>query len=200
VSSAPALGAHKHRDRPFVVQVAGLLRDPGSRRRVELSAPIDDLAVSGSRVPDGAPVTIEALLESVHEGILVTGTVSASWEGECRRCLEPARGELRLDVRELCVEEGDVETTYALTADELDLEPIAHDACILELPLAPLCKEGCLGLCPECGANRNLELCACGPAPDSRWGPLVMLEDVAPQARSAQGATRPDTAASETTE
>ena len=193
-------GPRKHRERAFVVQVAGLLREPGSRRRVVLAGPIEDLAVSGSRVPEGEPVTVEVLLESVHDGILVTGTVSARWEGDCRRCLETASGVLELDVRELCVEEGDVETTYALASDELDLEPIAHDACILALPLAPLCKEGCLGLCPECGANRNLELCSCGRAPDPRWGPLVLLGEGALQARSARGARRPEQAASETTE
>jgi uncharacterized protein len=200
VSSAPAPGVRKHRERTFVVPVASLLREPGARRHVELTGSIEDLSVSGSRVPGGAPVAVDVLLESVHGGILVTGTVTAEWEGECRRCLEIARGVLSLEVRELCVEGGDVETTYSLTADELDLEPIAHDACILGLPLAPLCKEGCLGLCPECGADRNLEPCSCGPAPDDRWGPLVLLGEGAQPARSVQGATRHDTAASENTE
>lgn len=200
MTAAQAGTARRHRDRPFVVQVAALLREPGTRRQVVASAPIEDLAVSGSRVPEGAPVTLEALLESVHGGILVTGTVAASWGGECRRCLEPARGAISVGVRELCVEGGDVETTYELTGDELDLEPIAHDACILELPLAPLCREGCLGLCPECGANRNLEQCSCRPEPDPRWGPLALVRDGAPQARAVPGAARPDTAASKTTE
>lgn len=191
----------KGRDRPFVVPVAALLREPGSRRQVTCSGPIDELSVSGSRVPEGVPVTFEGLLESVHGGILVTGTVSAPWSGECRRCLETAEGFLEVEVRELCVEEGDVETTYGLTAEELDLEPIAHDACILELPLAPLCMEGCLGLCPECGANRNLQPCSCRPAPDPRWGVLTLLEgDGAPQARAQAGAKGSDPAAHKTTE
>jgi uncharacterized protein len=161
---------------------------------VSVSAPIEELAVSGSAVPHGSPVTIEALLESVHGGILVTGTVTASWEGECRRCLEQARGELSCQVRELCVEEGDVETTYRLSGDELDLEPIAHDACILDLPLAPLCSEGCLGICPECGVNRNFESCSCEPAPDPRWGALGDLKGMTSQARpekTPHGPTRP---------
>jgi len=193
-------GSRRHRGRPFVVAVAGLLREPGSRRQVEVDAPIEDLAVSGSHVPDGALVHVSALLESVHDGILVSGTVSAKWEGACRRCLDEARGELCVPVRELCVEGGDVETTYALLGDELDLEPIAHDACILELPLAPLCNEGCLGLCPECGVNRNLEQCSCDPAPDPRWGPLALLGGGAPQARVASSAAGPEPVPGETTE
>ncbi|MDA8292425.1 MAG: DUF177 domain-containing protein [Actinomycetota bacterium] len=158
------------------------------------------LEVSGSRVPEGSPVRASVLLESVHGGILVSGTVSAGWTGACRRCLEDASGALSVPVRELCVEGGDVETTYALVGDELDLEPIAHDACILELPLAPLCREGCLGLCPECGADRNRERCSCGPAPDPRWGPLVALAGEAPQARAARSAVGPGRGPGETTE
>lgn len=177
MSVAAPPGARRVRDRPFVVPVAGLLREPGSRRRVTVAAPIPDLAVSGSRVRSDEQVRVDVLLESVHRGILVTGTVAASWEGSCRRCLGGARGELSVEVRELCVQDGDADTTYELAGDELDLEPIAHDACILELPLAPLCSEECLGLCPECGANRNLELCTCAAPLDPRWEALVALRD-----------------------
>jgi uncharacterized protein len=162
-------------DHPFVVEVGALRRAPGTRRSIEVLAEIPELFVSGSRVPEQAPVRFAGVLESVHDGILVTGVVEAPWEGECRRCLEPARGQVRASLRELAVEHGDEETTYALDPEELDLEPIVHDVCILELPLAPLCDEGCLGLCPDCGANRNLEPCSCSPFVDSRFAPLVLL-------------------------
>ena len=56
--------------------------------------------------------------------------------------------------------DGD-EEAYPLTGDELDLEPLARDAVLLELPLAPLCSEDCRGLCPQCGANWNTEPCDC---------------------------------------
>ena len=167
---------HTHRvEHPFLVGVAALRRQPGARRHLELEGELEDLAVSSSAVPAGATVRFDAVLESVHDGILVTGTVRAPWQGECRRCLEAASGELEVFVRELCVEAGDEETTYPLRAEELDLEPIVHDACILNLPLAPLCSDGCLGLCPSCGANRNLEPCACAPVRDDRWAALAAL-------------------------
>jgi len=177
-------------DRSFVVPVGALRRAPGSRRRVQVESELEGLSVSGSHVPEGQPVRLEAVLEAVHDGILVSGTVTTLWAGGCRRCLEEARGELRVEVRELCVEDGDEETTYALGPEELDLAPIAHDACILDLPLAPLCSEECLGLCPECGANRNLERCACVPSPDPRWAQLVLLpggEPDDPQHRQGRG-------------
>ncbi|HVB06417.1 MAG TPA: DUF177 domain-containing protein [Acidimicrobiales bacterium] len=161
---------------PFVVEVAALRREPGSARRVSLAGPMTGLGVPTSTVAEGEPVCIDALLESVSEGILVTGVVRARWEGECRRCLERATGPLEVEVRELCVEEpDDEETTYRLDGDLLDLAPLVHDACILELPLAPLCSEECLGICAECGANRNAEACACVAPVDPRWGALAAL-------------------------
>jgi uncharacterized protein len=145
--------------RGLVVPVAALRKVPGSRLPVETSLAADGYFVSGSRIEDGAPVVVDVVLESAHEGVVVTGTVRAHWVGECRRCLEAAEGDLGLQIRELCVEGADGETTYAIRNDEIDLGEIVHDACILDLPLAPLCRQDCRGLCPQCGANWNLETC-----------------------------------------
>lgn len=177
-------------ERPFLVEVGELRSAPGTRRKVHLEGSLSELAVSGSAVPEDATITFDGVLESVHEGILVSGVVTSPWSGACRRCLGEAHGELSSTVRELCVEHGDEEITYHLEGDELDLESLVHDACILELPLAPLCGEGCLGLCPECGADRNLEPCSCVPAPDPRWAGLTVLA-------GGEGSTRASDAASE---
>ncbi len=169
--------------------VGELRRQSGRRREVELEGPIEDLEVQGQRVDRDPPVRFSGVLESVHEGILVTGVVRARWTGTCRRCLSPAHGEIEVEVRELCVEHGDEETTYPLQGDWLDLEPIVHDACILELPLAPLCQPGCLGLCPTCGADRNREPCTCAPVSDPRWAGLAGWSG--PQAGADEGRGRP---------
>jgi uncharacterized protein len=157
------------------VGVAALRKRPGSRRRLKVLGPIAELEVSNSRVRDGSDVDVDVVLESMLGGIVVTGTVEATWEGECRRCLEPATGRLAARVREIFSDDADPELSYAMTADWLDLEPLAHDACILELPLAPLCGPDCLGLCPECGANRNHETCTCKEKTDPRWAALAGL-------------------------
>ena len=188
MSATNRAAAYRRRDEhPFTVEIGELRRSPGMRRHVHLEGSLSDLAVSGSAVPEGAAIAVDGLLESVHDGILLTGTVRAPWSGPCRRCLKEARGEVVVAVRELCVEHGDEETTYHLQGDQLDLGPIVHDACILELPLAPLCGEGCLGICPECGADRNVEPCSCAPAPDPRWGGLSVLT-----AGLAAGVAEPD--------
>jgi len=160
---------------PFVVPVGALRQRPGTRRQVLASGPLEDLSVSDSAVPPERDVVLDVVLESFSGGITVAGTVSAPWSGRCRRCLEEASGTLVASVREICSQNPDLDLDYALDGDWLDLEPVAHDACILELPLAPLCGPDCLGLCPTCGVNLNLTSCSCVESADPRWGALAAL-------------------------
>ena len=166
-------------DHPFVVTVTALRRHPGSRRPVELDGPLPGLKVSGSGVPDDAPVHAELLLEGLQgDAVLATGTVTSPWEGACRRCLGTASGTLSVEVRELFEATSDEEETYPLEGDRVDLEPLVRDAVLLELPQAPLCMEECKGLCPTCGINRNEGTCTCEPTTrDPRWAALDELKE-----------------------
>ncbi len=160
----------------FLVEIGVIRRHPGSRREVRLEGVLGELAVSFANVPEDQPIFLEAVLEQVHEGILVTGSLHTVWRGECGRCLMPAEGILETDVRELYAEKIDDEMVYKMTADTMDLEPLVHDACILNLPLSPLCKPDCKGLCPACGANLNEESCNCEAPNDPRWASLSLLK------------------------
>lgn len=162
--------------RPFVVHVARLRRVRGTRWHEIRSGVVEDLAGLASSVPEGAEVQADVTLESIAGGISVAGVVSAPWVGECRRCLDPSSGTLRIKVLEHYTEAGDGSDTYPLVDDEIDLEPMVHDAVVLELPLAPLCRPDCQGLCPSCGANRNEEDCGCETREiDPRWAALGAL-------------------------
>lgn len=164
--------------RPFLVNVGGLRRVPGERRREVRSGPLPGLEVTGSAVPPDAEVTVDVMLDSVPGGVVATGSVSAPWRGECRRCLGEATGTLSADVREVFEEDFDPEQTYPLRGDQLDLAPLVRDSVMLELPLAPLCREDCAGICPTCGADRNVAPCACDSATtDPRWAALDALGD-----------------------
>ncbi|MGH9171482.1 MAG: YceD family protein [Acidimicrobiales bacterium] len=147
--------------RAWLVPVGALRRHSGSAREVEIHAPLPGMAITYARVPDESAVSFKGKVTSTVGGVVVDGTAQARYEGECRRCLEEASGELVVAVREVCLDHPDPELGYGVEPDWLDLEPIVHDACILELPLAPLCREACQGLCPECGVNRNNEACSC---------------------------------------
>ena len=113
----------------------------------------------GSRLPArvGVDIDLDLRLESVSEGVLATGVVSAELVGECSRCLGEVREERDFDLQELYYYPGrDAEEDALFVVDEyIDLDPPMRDAIVLELPFTPLCREDCLGLCPICGFNLN---------------------------------------------
>jgi uncharacterized protein len=162
---------------PFLVSVTDLVRAPGNRTRVAAAGPIADLEVSTARVAPGSEVAVEVLLEAMTaDAVLATGTVTATWVGECRRCLGEATGSVTAEVREMFDATEVTEETYPLRGDQIDLEPLARDAVMLELPQAPLCSEECAGLCETCGANRNDSDCGHRPeTTDPRWAALDEL-------------------------
>ncbi len=163
---------------PFVVNVGGLRRVHGTRRAAQCRGPIPGLAVTGSAVPEDADVVVDVVLESVPAAVLATGRVEAPWRGECRRCLGDASGRMHVAVRELFEEQPDPDQTYPLDGDKLDLGPMARDAVLLELPLVPLCREGCRGLCLRCGTDLNQGDCGCAPElVDHRWAALDALRE-----------------------
>jgi uncharacterized protein len=118
-----------------------------------------DLGVELIGVPEGADLRLHLRLESVSEGVLVTGSVTAPVEGECGRCLRPIRDTVDVTIQELYAyarsttdETTEEDEVGRLQGDLIDLEPALRDAVVLALPTNPLCREDCPGLCPECGA------------------------------------------------
>ena len=159
---------------PFRINVANILRHQDPRREL-VQAEIPDLFVSGSEVPPGSLVDVDVELLPIGAAIEAIGTVKAPWQGPCRRCLQMAYGTLEGAVREVFEDPFEEGETYPLQHDEIDLEPLARETVVLELPQAPLCREDCLGLCPHCGVDRNEGTCSCEPPRDPRWSVLDEL-------------------------
>ncbi len=165
---------------PYLVPVATLLRDVPSVRRVDFEAPFDEPHEFAPRGPAETDVFPEALvhvavaLQSYVGGLRAHGRVEAPWHGICRRCSAPVLGLSSVAVDERFVErrEAGDEETYLIEGDVVDLAPLAHDAILLDLPLAPLCREDCRGLCPQCGIDRNEATCDCSAPRDPRWATL----------------------------
>jgi uncharacterized protein len=145
--------------RPLVLDVRELGRRPGSMRAVQRTSPAPaGLGIDLARVPAGEPLELDLRLESVVEGVLVSGSVTAPVAGECARCLGPVADRVTADVQELFAyrDSATEQTTEEdevshLIGDHLDLEPVVRDAVVLTLPLSPLCRDDCAGLCPDCG-------------------------------------------------
>lgn len=162
---------------PFQIPVADLMRRPGASRAVTVSESLAGLGDETVSVPGDQPVAVDIALERIPEGIVVRGTVRAPWQAVCCRCLEPVGDEVSVHVDELFEPDPLPGETYKLDAESLDLEPMVRDSLVLELPLAPVCREDCAGLCPSCGVNRNESTCDCtSDDSDPRWAALRSLE------------------------
>lgn len=153
---------------PFAVDSRPLGRQPGSMRTMTRMVPAPaSLAAGMASVPEGSDVELDFRLEAVLEGVLATGTVRARYQGECARCLDAVSASFESGFQELFhypaedaygrPEEGadaDAdEEDYYLEGDLLDLEQVVRDATVLALPLSPLCRDDCPGLCAECGVK-----------------------------------------------
>jgi uncharacterized protein len=176
---------------PLVLDVRTLQRRPGSMVTVERSAPAPaGLGVAMARVPEGSPIELDLRLESVLEGVLVSGTADLQISAECSRCLEPFDWHEEVDLTELfrypatdargvIVEEEDEseDPLPVLDDDLIDLQPVLRDAVVLDLPLAPLCSEECLGLCPQCGVRLADDPQHAHETTDPRWAALAALTE-----------------------
>ena len=134
-------------------------------------------------MPAGAEVALDLRFEAVAEGVLVTGSAVVPLTGECARCLDPLTATMEVGFQELYryqpdPGEDEADEERFLDGDWLDLESAFRDAVVLALPLSPLCREDCPGLCAECGVR----LAEAGPQHghgadvDPRWGPLRQLD------------------------
>ena len=142
---------------PLVIDTHELARRAGSQREVSFTAPAPaDLGIDVIGVPEGGLIQFDLRLESVVEGVLVTGTAAGRLVGECARCLVDIEEDFLADVQELYVypeSEAEPDEASRMEGDLIDLEPALRDQVVLALPFQPLCSDDCPGLCPECGTR-----------------------------------------------
>ncbi|HEY5230830.1 MAG TPA: DUF177 domain-containing protein [Galbitalea sp.] len=163
---------------PYTVSVVDIVHRPGEMREKSIDVTVDDgmgNAVIGVR--KGAKLHIDARLEALHDGILVSGDVEAIAEGECVRCLIDVALPVEVEFAELFAYSFDEAFDYTVQDDHVDLEPLVRDAVVLSLPFQPVCQEDCLGLCPECGVRLLDDPGHEHEAPvDPRWAALAGLD------------------------
>jgi uncharacterized protein len=169
----------------MAVDITRLGRRPGAM--VTLRETVPSPARMGAElvaIEPGAPLDLDLRVESVSEGVLVTGTVAAPTVGECARCLTTMRGRVEVVLTELFAYPQS--TTEATTEEDevghvvdntIDLQQSIIDAVGLELPFSPVCQPDCPGLCPECGVLLATEPGHHHDRVDPRWAKLADVLD-----------------------
>jgi uncharacterized protein len=149
----------------------------------------EEVAQAGDAYRIVAPVMLAFEIHKDKDRFRLVGSVVTDLELACSRCLEPFRLPVNasFDLRyhpasemtqeeEREVEEDDLETSY-YRDDQIDLTELLREQFYLALPMKPLCREDCRGLCPQCGTNLNTATCSCTTAwEDPRLTPLKQLK------------------------
>ena len=124
-----------------------------------------ELGVAVMAVREGTDLDLDIRLESVMEGVFVSGMVRGEATGECTRCLNELDVVLNVHLGELFIyperakaaedsgDDEEADEVHELVDDLLDLEPVVRDTIVMALPFQPLCSRDCLGLCSECGVR-----------------------------------------------
>jgi uncharacterized protein len=151
----------------------------GEGRRLDLHVQIDPFSYGGQQYavkPEVVPVRLD-VSRTTGSGYALRLRFSATLEGPCMRCLDPATPSFDVDSYEVHQPGGGDELTSPYVGEELDLHGWARDALALTLPAQITCRPDCAGLCPECGANLNDDPDHHhDPAPDARWAKLSELK------------------------
>jgi uncharacterized protein len=176
---------HGPEDPSLIVSVRDIARRPGvgkTHNRVVPAPAVLGTDVIG--VPEGSELGLDLSLESVSEGIWVSGSVTARAVGECARCLDEVTLDLVAPVQALFVfpdatveASEDEEDVHDFDGVNIDLEDVIRDAVVLLLPFAPLCDPDCPGLCSQCGARLADDPDHHHDVVDPRWAALERLTD-----------------------
>lgn len=164
--------------RPLRVNAVELLRQPGAIQDLGFVVEAEPLGVVHDRLC--GDIRVDLKLETLNDGIRVTGTISAPWATGCRRCLVEVSGTAAASITEVYQREPSDSDAFLLDSNQLDLAPTVREAILLELDVERSCRNDCAGLCPVCGIDRNDSVCACDTTiTDNRWSALdgLILED-----------------------
>ncbi|HEY5651143.1 MAG TPA: DUF177 domain-containing protein [Acidimicrobiia bacterium] len=157
------------------ILVSDLLAKPGASRKetgaIRLDIDLTNAAVHGD-------ATFEATLRSLSDGLVARGDATVDAELACNRCLEVNTATLEVPFEQVYrYEPQDTDDEMRIeNSSWVDLEPAVHDEVTLSLPIVPVCKPDCLGLCPTCGANLNTE--PCDGHDDDSDSPFAALRDL----------------------
>lgn len=160
----------------MIINVADLLEKKVLKKDIEYTFSKKSLDGSRENVEFTQPIFVKGIMKSLNDIILFDGYFDTEVLLTCSRCLEDFKYKLKVKVCEKFSNNniGDFDTTY-IDDNNIDLDGIIISDIIMALPMKPLCKPDCKGLCQVCGTNLNYHQCSCKQ--DNSDSSLLKLKD-----------------------
>lgn len=165
----------------MLLDVRGLLREPGASRGFETSLDLSDLYFGSSR-PVSERVEASGRVRNTAGVLELEGSVHTTLHAVCDRCAAEFTRYVEYPIQAVLVEDEESDDyenpwVFELSDGQADLDDIVNTAFVLGMDSRLLCKEDCKGLCCRCGKNLNLGPCDCKAEPDPRFAALQQLLD-----------------------
>ena len=146
------------------INVAEIRRHLTGKKPLQFDAEPAELDIAKTELPVAGKIRIVGIRIREMQILLLQARVSARVNRMCSRCLKEFTADSSAEVVEKYYPSGSpgVENdAYVYEADIVDITEPLRESLLLAEPLRVLCKEDCLGICPVCGADRNVHPCSC---------------------------------------
>jgi len=142
------------------IDVTKLLEHPGKDLDVSGRLSLAPATLGDERIDFSTPFSFSVKLTNAGGGIVVRGEIGGSADLKCSRCLDVFKHDIEIDIDEeasIRSDDDEPKEGFQVEDSELDLAPMIYENVIVELPMRPLCRDDCSGLCSRCGKNLNVE-------------------------------------------
>lgn len=151
----------------MLINVTKVKSTAQSSERLKLAEPVDAAAYGYPELALVDDLQFQGVIENAAPFLELHGQVAARLQMTCSRCLISFEQEITAEIAEAFTnkpeamsEDDEYEVTF-FSGDEIDIAPALLRSLLLEMPMRPLCRPDCRGLCPNCGADLNQQPCSC---------------------------------------
>lgn len=152
------------------INIGQLKKELGGTQSFSFQTSTEELALNQYEETWAGNIMVEGMVTNKGTYYEVTGTINATLNESCSRCLETVVSDLTIPFSEEFRQDGSEEIEDSgfdyscFSGDEMDITDVIRENILLAKPLKSVCSENCRGLCPECGANLNISTCGCNPS------------------------------------
>lgn len=145
------------------ISISGILKEEGSSLDFQGEQILEDIEYQGESVGFFAPVKLKGTISNTNQILLAHISLEGCMELQCGACAGMYGHNIELSFEAVYKRFTDPEDpdAFIYQNDRIDFKDAVLEYILLEMPTRKRCKEDCMGLCPGCGVDLNLDQCRC---------------------------------------